>query len=321
MANYTENYKLTKPVGTDLYDIDIFNENMDKIDSALGDYATVGCGSNGLVGWYPVGTINIKNKTYYTYNVQLSVLGNGGRGSGILDIFLRVDDIAGNLNMDASYMYFLSRSDSLNPTHFAIDITSGEAILYVYCPKSHCRYRMSVLSEAYGNSDSGSDDNYIKLNRNYSDSPVININYVENITNTLTAKDPKHAYIADLIYPVGSIYMSVNSTSPATLFGGEWERIKDTFLLSAGDTYEADATGGEAEHTLTLEELPNFKLPVTFDKSYAHATWEYIYTSSGKAGYNVDTEGNPMYAEHKNGNQPHNNMPPYLVVYVWKRIA
>ena len=62
--------------------------------------------------------------------------------------------------------------------------------------------------------------------------------------------------IIDAIYPVGSIYMSVNSTSPATLFGGTWTQIKDTFLLSAGDTYTAGDTGGEATHTLTSGEMP-----------------------------------------------------------------
>lgn len=52
-------------------------------------------------------------------------------------------------------------------------------------------------------------------------------------------------------WPVGSIYMSVNSTSPATLFGGTWQRIQDRFLIAAGSTYKAGGTGGEATHTLT----------------------------------------------------------------------
>ena len=58
-------------------------------------------------------------------------------------------------------------------------------------------------------------------------------------------------------FPIGSIYLSVNSTSPASLFGGTWEKIKDKFLLASGDTYSAGATGGEATHTLTIEEMPS----------------------------------------------------------------
>lgn len=79
--------------------------------------------------------------------------------------------------------------------------------------------------------------------------------------------------IVNLIYPVGSIYMSVNSTSPATLFGGTWSQLKDRFLLGAGDTYTAGNTGGAASvsytpagtnsggsvgnHTLTTTEIPS----------------------------------------------------------------
>ena len=66
--------------------------------------------------------------------------------------------------------------------------------------------------------------------------------------------------LLDKTYPVGSIYMSVNSTSPADLFGGTWEQIKDTFLLAAGDTYSAGSTGGETEGWLTIDEIPN-KVP------------------------------------------------------------
>lgn len=55
--------------------------------------------------------------------------------------------------------------------------------------------------------------------------------------------------LIDLIYPVGAIYMSVNSASPSTLFGGTWEQIQDTFLLAAGQTYTAGSNGGNASHT------------------------------------------------------------------------
>lgn len=56
------------------------------------------------------------------------------------------------------------------------------------------------------------------------------------------------------IYPVGSIYLSVNATSPAELFGGTWEQIKDTFLLASGDTYEAGSTGG----VLAISNMPPY---------------------------------------------------------------
>lgn len=64
--------------------------------------------------------------------------------------------------------------------------------------------------------------------------------YCRNLNND-------YGSIFNLIYPVGSIYMSVNSVSPATLFGGTWERIQDRFLLAAGSTYSAGGTGGSAD--------------------------------------------------------------------------
>lgn len=57
--------------------------------------------------------------------------------------------------------------------------------------------------------------------------------------------------IFDMIYPVGSIYISVNTVNPSVLFGGTWEPIQDRFLLGTGSTYSAGSTGGETNHTLT----------------------------------------------------------------------
>lgn len=125
--------------------------------------------------------------------------------------------------------------------------------------------------------------------------------------------------ILDLIYPIGSIYMSVNNVSPQEFLGGTWVRIKDTFLLSAGDTYSAGSTGGEATHKLTESEMPGHSHKITTygDESSAGATTrevrgtEYAH-SALEATHSTSSVG---------GNQPHNNMPPYLVVYMWKRTA
>lgn len=75
--------------------------------------------------------------------------------------------------------------------------------------------------------------------------------------------DPILKRMFDLIYPVGSVYISVNNTNPAVLFGGTWVQIKDRFLLGAGTTYSNGTTGGEASHTLTTGELPktSFRIP------------------------------------------------------------
>ncbi|MGN0761661.1 MAG: phage baseplate protein [Christensenellales bacterium] len=116
------------------------------------------------------------------------------------------------------------------------------------------------------------------------------------------------------VYAVGSIYMSVNSTSPASLFGGTWERIKDRFLLGSGDTYNAGATGGSATHTLSIDEMPS------------HSHEYYRMRSGGSTWWVAGSNGTIFTQEYINTNsagngQAHNNMPPYLAIYVWKRTA
>ena len=123
-------------------------------------------------------------------------------------------------------------------------------------------------------------------------------------------------------YPIGSVYLSVNETDPGTLFGGTWERMKDRFLLAAGDAYSAGATGGEAAHTLTVEEMPshNHSLSDPIDKNSiklgsmtGDANWA-LTKRAASYDYNLTTNNT-------GGGAAHNNMPPYIAVYVWKRTA
>lgn len=117
------------------------------------------------------------------------------------------------------------------------------------------------------------------------------------------------------IYPIGSIYMSVNNTSPADLFGGTWVQLKDRFLLGAGDNYTAGGTGGEATHILTQEELPSFTVSVPCrinSTSGGSGAFDYSSVWQEEKTHSITAGGN---------GEAHNNMPPYLVVYMWKRTA
>ena len=124
--------------------------------------------------------------------------------------------------------------------------------------------------------------------------------------------------IVDLIYPVGSLYLSVSSTSPATLFGGIWTRIKDRFLLAAGDVYSAGATGGEAAHTLTTDEMPSHRHYVgAVGWPVDAAGPEHINSNWGSSAWPKVTPIDST--DDAGGGAAHNNMPPYLAVYIWKR--
>ena len=123
----------------------------------------------------------------------------------------------------------------------------------------------------------------------------------------------------DKQYPVGAIYLSVNNTNPSELFGGEWEQIKDRFLLACGDTYENGDIDGEATHTLTVNEMPShYHSRTTSPQLWAErdsSQGQIISPTSGQAK-NVTKNTN-----NTGGGQAHNNMPPYLAVYVWVRIG
>ena len=167
--------------------------------------------------------------------------------------------------------------------------------------------------------------------------------------------------IIDLVYPVGAIYMSVNAASPETLFGGTWERITGRFLLAATDggssgaSQAAGRTGGEATHTLTTNEMAahthgsktltgytRFRRYGTSGSgsdiagiigssgivSKTSETWSGTHGLVGAGGTNVSgptADRITVNATHEHdsvgGGQAHNNMPPYLAVYVWKRTA
>lgn len=120
----------------------------------------------------------------------------------------------------------------------------------------------------------------------------------------------------NLIYPVGSIYMSVNDVSPSTLFGGTWEKIEDTFLLASGSAFALGQTGGEATHTLTVDETPNHNHGILVEGQGGSSNYALRVLPTGAGG-----GFNASYSSSAGGNQPHNNMPPYLVVNIWKRIS
>lgn len=136
------------------------------------------------------------------------------------------------------------------------------------------------------------------------------------------------------VYPIGSIYMSLSSVSPETLFGGVWQRITGQFLLAATDGGNSGAaqaagnTGGEAEHTLTVNEMPAHGHG---SGDTARGFWRggATYRANVQSGSNVtsvvrspDTSVQYFFnTASTGGGAAHNNMPPYLSVYMWQRTA
>lgn len=138
-------------------------------------------------------------------------------------------------------------------------------------------------------------------------------------------------------YPVGSLYMSAEAASPASIVGGTWEQIKDKFILAAGDTYAAGSTGGEATHTHDYSLIYNalYGAIVGTDenliRSFDYATSTYknshniTYTSEIKKNKGImgDYEDAINISLMRNDAKTNtaSTIPPYVAMYVWKRIA
>lgn len=154
-----------------------------------------------------------------------------------------------------------------------------------------------------------------------SEDVIIRINQLTNIINNLTGTiDSLNNTVNTLIPTIGEIYISTSNENPSVRFGGTWQQIKDTFLLASGDAYSLGSIGGEVIHTLTIDEMP----------SHSHTFQRHMLnrdddgTNTGQSGYGVTNKTIDIYETATSitgGGQPHNNMPPYLAVSIWKRVA
>lgn len=147
-----------------------------------------------------------------------------------------------------------------------------------------------------------------------------------NIATAVSTKanSSQLALIKEAIYPVGSVYISVGGTNPATFLGvGTWVAFGAGRTLVGRDISDTDfdvaeETGGAKTHTLTESEIPSHHhtLNTGVDAAgYSAGYW-------GEFPYNYNSLGNNTRVRDTNtkgGDVPHNNLQPYIVVYFWKR--
>ena len=148
------------------------------------------------------------------------------------------------------------------------------------------------------------------------------------------------------IFPVGFIYQSTGSTSPASLFGGSWEKIQNRFLYGAGGSYGVGNTGGEESHVLNMNEMPSHnhgRISLVGDiwggdtrlfAENSYVTGIFSRRDNGDDKFELvrkDGLGTSVVpdihldASHQHNMEgsgwAHNNMPPYFVCNIWRRTA
>lgn len=120
--------------------------------------------------------------------------------------------------------------------------------------------------------------------------------------------------LLDVIYPIGSLYISFSSISPAEIIGGQWEPIIGRFPYFS-DKIE---TGGENTHTLTVSEMPNHQHDVHYREHNSTSGMSGWSARTVNELYQYELHG---YTSNVGGGQPHNNMPAYQSMYAWRRVA
>lgn len=211
-------------------------------------------------------------------------------------------------------------------TDSSVDITAGAAgidgTLTITVQQSESTTVKTVSSDNLARFKQKCDETYAKIGD------------VPSIPTPTTSDNGKvlgvinGAYSLLNLFPVGAYYITENATTPASLFGGEWVQVSGKFLLgqSVQDGYLVGSEGGEKTHTLTTEEMPQHSHKphqFTWVVSYGGNTGKNAISdmNQGNANvFNVDEDQN-RYTGTAGGNQPHNNMPPYRIVYIWRRTA
>lgn len=129
--------------------------------------------------------------------------------------------------------------------------------------------------------------------------------------------------VLDTYFPVGSLYLTVGSENPNYTIGGTWIRFGNGRTLVGVDTNDSKfnkvmKTGGEKTHKLTINEMPSH--------SHRFKAWAWGYTRAGAANYCADQsmqydnfEDNGSHIANTGGGQAHNNLQPYITVYMWRR--
>lgn len=121
-------------------------------------------------------------------------------------------------------------------------------------------------------------------------------------------------------YPIGSIYLSVNTTNPSKWFGGTWEQIAKGRTLVGVDTSQTEfntvkKTGGAKTHRLTVNQIPSHNHAVDY------AGPEIGITAAIPGGSKTVTANHTGFIKNTGGGQAHNNLQPYFTCYIWCRTA
>ena len=160
---------------------------------------------------------------------------------------------------------------------------------------------------------------YTRTNWENGVTPLNAIN-MNNIENGIAELNTRISGLIDIFYPVGSYYETSDASfDPNNAWEGTWVlESEGSVHIGAGSNYTLGATGGEATHSLTVDEMPRHGHSV---KANISAAFAQGINGHREPAMSNETSTNPGWAVEVGGGQAHNNMPPYVVVNRWHRTA
>ena len=281
--------------------VDFWREDDDLVLQIGGDATGKGIDHNG-------GDVDTYTKSEIDAKLDLKVNTETGKGLSSNDYTLTEKTKLSGIETNANYYIHPS-------SHQTGMITEQSALTNLKTSENATQHEINLAIDSKINSGGGGGGSvdWSDIENKPSDYPPS--------THTHTVNDVSD--LIDVIYPVGSIYMSVGNTSPSTLFGGTWEQIEDKFLLACGTKHQNGDTGGSEDAVVV---------------THTHSTTEkYFLTTSGGAVTRNSTAGttgtkvsNLLKSDDAifrdvikdtGTSGVGKNMPPYLAVNVWKRTA
>ena len=282
------------------------NFNISKVDKIEG----MGLSTNDFTDEYKTKLNSVVLFTEQELTETQKILARTNIGAQSERVYVTISSAAdGTLIADKTFSELTQSYENGAELYCFVDAIYLDTEIQLRCP-------LDIVTDEYLSFTCVSNE-YTFVNIIHSDNTVT----VKNVAMAKASDVPTISEIIDLVYPVGAIYLTVNKTSPAMLFGGTWEQIKDRFLLATGDTYAAGSTGGEAKHSLTIAEMPKHNHIIALEDPDG-GTLGTTCTAIHREAYDVHDNGwgDTSMVWNTGGSQAHNNMPPYLAVYMYKRV-
>ena len=176
------------------------------------------------------------------------------------------------------------------------------------------------LLDGYHASDFAKPYTNILINRPTQDYHAATKEYVDGVAKTEVVG------VLESVYPVGSVYTNINSTNPNTLFGfGTWQTFgAGRVLVGVDSRYSSfnasQKTGGSKTHTLTIDQMPSHSHTLRGNDRDSNSAQKWapgLWKDDAETAKTTD----PGTIQPTGGGAAHNNMQPYITVYMWLRTA